>query len=357
MNHRWTKTFSSAADFSNDLGSTGAWVGPRTGDSKRTQGQKEDYLIRRLLVAWRRKNNLPFPFTIFAADNEPKQPDFVLTDSRNRKIGIEVTEAGTEEWQEELTQLEQCQKEGKYVAEKVSPYDSPKTAIEEIRTAIEGKTKKAEKGWYQDCPCDLLVYDNTSSFERITKKDVPDIGASGLQTPFRQVHLISGNFVYTDVLGDEPKDIDVSQDYNIDFAEWIGGQVELLHDRKFGQLDIEAIMEELTALAISDRRALRSHLKVLLIHLLKWKYQPSHRNRSWKDSIGNARDEIEDLLADSPSLKKELGDEAPDMESGLNRSYGRARKVASNQTELDIETFPESCPFAVEDILNEDFFP
>ena len=56
-----------------------------------------------------------------------------------------------------------------------------------------------------------------------------------------------------------------SEDYDIDFAEWVAGQVEILREGRLGELDVEAIMEELTGLARSDRRALRSHLRVLLL--------------------------------------------------------------------------------------------
>ena len=67
MDSLWTKTFSAAATFSDDLGSLGTWVGPRTGMAKRNQGQREDYVLRRLLVAWRRKGSLNYPFTVCAS--------------------------------------------------------------------------------------------------------------------------------------------------------------------------------------------------------------------------------------------------------------------------------------------------
>jgi len=48
----------------------------------------------------------------------------------------------------------------------------------------------------------------------------------------------------------------------------------------------------------SDHRALESHLRVLLVHLLKWRYQPAghQTGHSWADSIREARAQIADGL-------------------------------------------------------------
>ena len=354
MDYRWTRTFSSAAAFSDELGSIGAWVGPRAGQWKRTQGQREDYTLRRLLVAWRQQGLLCFPLTVNATTNEPRLPDFLLTFKSDQRIGLEVTEAGNPEWQAKLSALEKDHSQGKDIAEEILPYGTRENATGEIRNAISEKSDKMEKGWYRGDDCDLLVYDNTSWFERITPKHISEI-ASGLRTPFRQVHLISGNYVFTDIFGDEPQNIDVSQDYDIDFAEWIGEQVELLRNRQFSRLDVEAIMEELTALAKSDQRALRSHLRVLLLHLLKWRYQPDPQNRSWKSSIHNARAEIEELLTSSPSLMRELESNDEGQENSVSTAYRKARKGAAFETGLDLQTFPESCPFELVEILDEEF--
>ena len=355
MDYRWTRTFSSAAAFSDELGSIGAWVGPRAGKAKRPQDQREDYALRRLLVAWRRLGQLRYPFTVNATATEPGLPDFLMTIEPDRKIGIEVTEAGNSEWQAKLSAIENDQRQGKDIAEEILPYGKKTDAIAGIRNAIERKSRKAQRGWYADYDCDLLVYDNTNSFERITNSDIPEIRSSGLGDPFRRVHLISGIFVHTDVLGAKPQSMDISEDYDIDFAEWVAGQVEILREGRLGELDVEAIMEELTALARSDRRALRSHLRVLLLHLLKWRYQPDPQNRSWKSSINNARAEIEELLTSSPSLMRELESNDEGQENSVSVTYRKARTGAAIETGLEIETFPESCPFELYEILDEEF--
>ena len=53
----------------------------------------------------------------------------------------------------------------------------------------------------------------------------------------------------------------------------------------------------------SERREIASQLTRLLLHLLKWQYQPEPRSDSWLDSITDARTQIELAIEDSRSLK------------------------------------------------------
>ena len=111
-------------------------------------------------------------------------------------------------------------------------------------------------------------------------------------------------------------------------------------------------MEEVTSLGISQKHALGSHLKNLIMHLLKWLYLPSGRQmgHSWRSSIVNARDEIAALLDDSPSLRREV----PSL---LTRRYPAAYLLAQNETGLPLSTFPATCPWTVEQILDMAFWP
>ena len=94
--------------------------------------------------------------------------------------------------------------------------------------------------------------------------------------------------------------------YHADFALWLEQTIELLQRRQFAELDIDALVEELDSMGKRDRRELLSQLKVLLMHLLKWQHQPSHRGASWETTIRNNREEIQQILADSPSLRPYL---------------------------------------------------
>lgn len=349
---RWTREFSTPSSFSDDLGALGTWVGPRTGNAKRTLEQKEDYVLRRVLVALNCQKKLSFPFTVCASNQMPKQPDFTIR-SASGTWGLEVAEAGSESHQEQLTVWE------KHPDSNTTSFhlESLDSARNEIRSSIKKKIAKYDSGWYRGVThCDLAVYDNTNSFS-FDRRAMSDINDQCLQGRFREVFFIqsNGRQVYRDVLSDHPEFIDIASDYNIDFAEWIGVQVARLRQGQTDRLDVEQLIEELSALAKKQRRALGSQLQVLLLHLLKWQFQPALSSSSWEISINNARNEIEDLLTDSPSLAAELS------EIEIPKAYQRARKNAAAETGLSMDSFPEECPFEPEkpknQLLREDWFP
>ena len=105
-------------------------------------------------------------------------------------------------------------------------------------------------------------------------------------------------------------------------------------------LDLRVITEELEGLVRSEKNALQGNLIVLLIHLLKCRYQPSRHTRSWDDTIAECRDRLSISLEDSPSLQNYL-------EAVFDKCYQKARKRASIQTGLYIGGFPKECPFSI----------
>jgi hypothetical protein len=140
------------------------------------------------------------------------------------------------------------------------------------------------------------------------------------------------------------------QMYDIDFMQWIDRAAELLKQGNFSQLDIENLIEEVESLGRSEKNALKSNLSVLLMHLLKWQYQPFRRTSSWKLTIIEHRDRIQLVLDSSPSLKQFY-------RSALNQRYEVARKQAALETGLDISTFPAECPYTAEQVLDDEFLP
>jgi integrase len=139
-------------------------------------------------------------------------------------------------------------------------------------------------------------------------------------------------------------------DYDIDFYAWTQAQATALRAKEAKTLDWEHLAEEIESLGNEQRHAARSHLRVLLWHLLKWAYQPNHRSPSWLTSIGNARAEIADRLEDQPSLR-------PLVPTLLASAYPRARRLAAAKTDLPLATFPEVCPWPIERVLDDDFWP
>ncbi|ACC84464.1 DUF29 family protein [Nostoc punctiforme] len=59
------------------------------------------------------------------------------------------------------------------------------------------------------------------------------------------------------------------------------------------EVDVENLIEEVEGLGKSERRSIASQLTRLLLHLLKWQYQPQRRSDSWLDSITDSRTQIE----------------------------------------------------------------
>ena len=133
-------------------------------------------------------------------------------------------------------------------------------------------------------------------------------------------------------------------DYNADVHAWAQEQVRFLRSGTWSRLDIEHLADEIADVGRSERHALTSALSVILLHLLKWDHQPSRRTRSWVTSIRTQRSLVEERLEDSPSLRAQI-------ESLVVRAYHRARIAAAGETGLDDDAFPQTCPYAWDDIM------
>ncbi len=138
--------------------------------------------------------------------------------------------------------------------------------------------------------------------------------------------------------------------YEQDFYAWANEQVALLRAGKLSAADIEHIAEEIESMGKTEKRELVSRLTVLLLHLLKWQFQPERRGSSWEATIRNQRLDIDDHLADNPSLKARLQD-------AIKAAYERARNIATAETGLARSSFPTACPWAFDAIMNAEFWP
>jgi uncharacterized protein DUF29 len=140
-------------------------------------------------------------------------------------------------------------------------------------------------------------------------------------------------------------------DYDTDFFAWTQGQAAAIRAKDVAALDIEHLAEEVEDLGRSVRRGIKSQLERLLLHLLKWGYDPSPEpRRLWRATIRQARHEIATDLADNLSLR-----EYPAR--ALAGTYQYARQQAALETELPLATFPDACPWSIAQVLDEDFLP
>lgn len=141
--------------------------------------------------------------------------------------------------------------------------------------------------------------------------------------------------------------------YTEDFYTWCLTTAELIRVGKWQDIDANALAEEIESMARRDKRALESHIYQLVAHLLKWRYQPEehqYHGHSWRNTINAQRVELELLLRDNPSLRRQLSDI-------LAERYPKARKHASDETGKPLATFPQVCPWTIEQILDDDLWP
>jgi Domain of unknown function DUF29 len=138
-------------------------------------------------------------------------------------------------------------------------------------------------------------------------------------------------------------------DYDTDFYAWTQAQAAGLRAKKWKTLDVENLAEEIESLGRSERYAIESHLQNLLTHLLKWRYDPATEpRRGWRITIRNARLDI---------AKRAVGHLQHYPAQYLGTAYRYARMDAADATDQPLTTFPEVCPWPVEQVLDEDFWP
>ena len=138
--------------------------------------------------------------------------------------------------------------------------------------------------------------------------------------------------------------------YEHDFYGWVNEQARLLKTKQFQDIDIEHLIEEIESMGKSEKRQLKSRLRVLLMHLLKWSFQPSLRSQSWQITMRNQRRDLAEHLLENPSLKSEL-------DSILTSAYAGALGDAESETGLPESTFPAECPWVFSQIMDHGFLP
>lgn len=138
--------------------------------------------------------------------------------------------------------------------------------------------------------------------------------------------------------------------YETDYLHWIETTIEKLRSQDYVSVDWENLIEEIEDMGRGERRSLESNIIVVLLHLLKWQYQPERRSGSWESSIIEHRRRIKKALKESPSLK-------PHFESIIAECYAEAVKQARAEAGLPIKTFPAECPYELAEVTNNAFLP
>ena len=138
--------------------------------------------------------------------------------------------------------------------------------------------------------------------------------------------------------------------YERDYYLWLQHTARLISEGKFSDVDTANLIEEIEDMGRSEKRAIESNLRILLLHLLKYKYQSSKITNSWKSTIREHRQRINKAFKDSPSLKRY-------MTEVFDECYQDGRELAADETGLPLDAFPTESPFTPEQALNPDYLP
>ena len=138
--------------------------------------------------------------------------------------------------------------------------------------------------------------------------------------------------------------------YDRDYYLWLSHTAQLIKDGKFAEIDATNLIEEIEDMGRSEQRGVESNLVIVLLHLLKYKYQSEKRTNSWKSSIREHRRRLRKAFAASPSLKQYF-------EQVFDECYQDGREQAADETGLTLDTFPTCSPFTPAEVLNSDYLP
>ena len=145
--------------------------------------------------------------------------------------------------------------------------------------------------------------------------------------------------------------------YDDDFYAWTQYQAEVLRTLRTpdNRFDREHLAEEIEDLGKSERDAVRSQVRRILLHFLKLAHSPARDPRfDWMDSIVEARGELADKL--SPSLRRDIEDRSDRGLRGLPASRRRSNLRGYGE-HAAARSLPAECPYTIDQILAEDWYP
>ena len=138
--------------------------------------------------------------------------------------------------------------------------------------------------------------------------------------------------------------------YDEDFHQWSYEQADLVRSGRFSELDLPNLIEELESMGSEQRFALESSYRLILSHMLKWRYQASKRSRSWRLTIQRERSNAARRERRNPSLRAKAAEIMAEI-------YPDARREAAIETGLPLDAFPADCPFTLAELRDEEFLP
>jgi len=138
--------------------------------------------------------------------------------------------------------------------------------------------------------------------------------------------------------------------YEQDVYAWSKQQADLLRARRFEELDLDHLIEEVAEWGDTAKKSARSRVRTILEHLLKLQHSPAVDPRpGWRDTVRTQRDDLLDDL--TPTLRREL-------EQELSELYARARKRAEGALRdhgehAAADALPQTCPWTLDQITSD----
>lgn len=140
--------------------------------------------------------------------------------------------------------------------------------------------------------------------------------------------------------------------YGDDIVLWCARQADALRRRAANEIDWDNLAEEIEGVAANQKREVRSRLRVICEHLLKWRHlrEREHEGHGWRHTLSEQRRELEGLFEDSPSLRRFAGEV-------LQRSFTNARQDVERETGRSLGLSDDVCLWSLEEVLSLDFLP
>jgi Domain of unknown function DUF29 len=140
--------------------------------------------------------------------------------------------------------------------------------------------------------------------------------------------------------------------YEKDFPLWAERQAALLRAKRFAELDLENLIEEVEDLSRRERETVESHVETIVEHLLKLELSSASRpRRGWLVTVDKQRARLARKL--TTTLRHHLETELPTLYTGLRRPV--ARQLAKNS--VPPQPLPSVCPYTLQQILDPDWLP
>ena len=139
--------------------------------------------------------------------------------------------------------------------------------------------------------------------------------------------------------------------YEIDDYLWLEETIKLLKTKDLDNLDLDNLIEELESLGRNDLNKVRSLLRQIIIHILLleyWQEEYDRNYRHWQGEIIAFRDDLNNSLTNT--LKNKLVQE-------LAHIYNVAVKVVVQKTGLASNLFPDNCPYSLEQLFDDNWYP